>query len=125
MGIQTWAPHLFELEEIITTESLSLLSGSHRCSSYYCHNGLQLEAENSHLLQFYYISDSSNFISASVHLSRACVCARVCRCVCVSRADRSDGLLFYLELPFFDNHKCIISPSASLLLNNSKFIPPL
>lgn len=123
MGIQTWAPHLFELEEIITTESLSLLSGSHRCSSYYCHNGLQLEAENSHLLQFYYISDSSNFISASVHLSRACVRVGVCVCVFRGLTDLTD-YCFIFELPFFNNHKFIISPSTSLLLNNSKFIPP-
>lgn len=39
--------------------------------SYGCHHGLQVEAQTSHLLQFYCISDSSNFISLSV-----CVCER-------------------------------------------------
>lgn len=43
--------------------------------SHGCHHGLQLEAPTSHLLQFFCISDSSNFISSSV---RVCVGVYVC-----------------------------------------------
>lgn len=91
-GIQTWAPHLFELAEIIAAESLSLLSGLQRCRTYYCHNGLQPQAQNSHLLHFYYISDSSNFILPSLRLSTVCVC------VCVSSRLTDPAVFFFLTL---------------------------
>lgn len=113
LSIQKWGPYLFELEEMITTKSLSLLSGLYHCSSYYCHNGLQLDAENSHLLQFYYISDSSNFISASVHLSYECMC------VCCT-----GWQITLLSLSFiFDCHKFIIGLSLSFSLTIPNFCP--
>lgn len=86
--IKVGVQDLFQLEEIITTKLLSLLLNLYHHSSYYCHNGFQLEVENNHLLNFCYISDSY-LISASVHLPY--------ECLCVALAER---LLNYLSLYF-------------------------
>lgn len=104
-------PYLFYVEII---KSLSLLSDVyHRCS-YYCHNGLQLEAENSLLLQFYYISDSSNFISVPVYLFyesvRECVWGIGWQITLLSLIFVFDTQLYYQSISLH-------------LLNNFQFCP--
>lgn len=92
LRIQMWGPYLFQLGEIITTKSLSLLSGLYHCSSYYCHNGPQLDAEN-RLIYFSFITFQ---IAATLSL-RLSICLYECVHVCIEQADR---LLYYLWVSF-------------------------
>lgn len=64
-----WGPYLFELGKIITTNSLSLLTGLYHYSCYYCHNGLQRNAEN----RLIYLS----FITFQIAASYLCICPSV------------------------------------------------
>lgn len=74
--------------------------------SHGCHHGLQLEAPTSYLLQFYCISDSSNFFSSSVH---------VCACVCVSHwlTDLLSSIFFVFHNWFYSEY---FPPFSQLLL---------
>lgn len=83
-----WGPYLFELGEIITTKSLSLLSGLYHRSCYYCHNGLQLEPEN-RLIYFSFITFQ---IAATLSLCLS-ICLYEYMHVCVEKANK---LHYYL-----------------------------
>ena len=104
-----WGPYLFELGEIITTKSLSLFSGLYHSSCYYCHNGLQLDAEN-RLIYFSFIT----FQRGATLSLRLSICLYGA-CVCVGWTGRQITLL---SLSFiFDSHNFIIGRSLSLSLS--------
>lgn len=82
-----------ELREIITTKSLSLLSGIYRRGCHYCHNGLQRVAEN-RLIYFSFITFQ---IAASLSL-RLSICLYDCMRACA--LDRPTDYFIIFEFHF-------------------------
>lgn len=83
-------PYLYELGEIITTNSLSLFSDLYHSRGYYSHNGPQLDAEN-RLIYFSFITFEIA-VSLSSRLS-----VGLYGCICV-RTEPAHRLLYYLRV---------------------------
>lgn len=98
--------------EIITTKSLSLLSGLYHRSCYYCHNGLQRDAEN-RLIYFSFIT----FQIAATLSPRLSICLYECACA----LDQPIDYFIISEFHFFDSHNFIIGPSLSFSLTIRSF----